>query len=51
MKVVAEGVEDAACLQLLTEMGCDTVQGYFISRPVTAAAMTELLGERERHAA
>ncbi|CAA9537410.1 MAG: diguanylate cyclase/phosphodiesterase (GGDEF & EAL domains) with PAS/PAC sensor(s), partial [uncultured Sphingomonadaceae bacterium] len=33
MKVVAEGIEDAECLALLGEMGCDTAQGYHIGRP------------------
>lgn len=51
MKVVAEGVEDAACLSLLAEMGCDTAQGYFISRPLNADALTELLHQRSREAA
>jgi EAL domain-containing protein (putative c-di-GMP-specific phosphodiesterase class I) len=51
MKVVAEGIENAACLELLKEMGCDTAQGYFISRPVSAEAITELLAERSRQAA
>ncbi len=46
MKVVAEGVEDAACLALLAEMGCDTAQGYYIGRPVNADALAELLRER-----
>jgi EAL domain-containing protein (putative c-di-GMP-specific phosphodiesterase class I)/GGDEF domain-containing protein len=51
MKVVAEGVEDAACLALLAEMGCDTAQGYHISRPIPADALAELLQERSREAA
>jgi EAL domain-containing protein (putative c-di-GMP-specific phosphodiesterase class I)/CHASE2 domain-containing sensor protein len=51
MKVVAEGVEDAACLRLLAEMGCDTAQGYYIGRPVAAETLTELLEESERRAA
>jgi EAL domain-containing protein (putative c-di-GMP-specific phosphodiesterase class I) len=34
LEVVAEGVEDAATLRLLVEMGSDRVQGYFISRPL-----------------
>ena len=51
MKVVAEGVENAACLQMLLEMGCDTAQGYHISRPLCADALTQLLEERERRAA
>jgi EAL domain-containing protein (putative c-di-GMP-specific phosphodiesterase class I)/CHASE2 domain-containing sensor protein len=36
LKVVAEGVEDAACLAFLKAIGCDMVQGYFVSRPVSA---------------
>jgi diguanylate cyclase (GGDEF)-like protein len=38
LHVVAEGVEDAATQDMLAAMGCDQMQGYFISRPVTAAA-------------
>jgi len=34
MKVVAEGVEDQADWDLVAEVGCDQVQGYFISRPL-----------------
>ena len=30
LRVVAEGVEDAATLDLLTQLGCDVGQGYFI---------------------
>jgi EAL domain-containing protein (putative c-di-GMP-specific phosphodiesterase class I) len=36
LKVVAEGVEDPACLALLEEMGCDLVQGYLVARPMVA---------------
>ena len=36
MAVVAEGVETAAQLQVLRELGCNEVQGYFISRPLGA---------------
>jgi EAL domain-containing protein (putative c-di-GMP-specific phosphodiesterase class I) len=34
LNVVAEGVETATQLNALREAGCDTVQGYFISRPL-----------------
>lgn len=34
MEVVAEGVETPAQLALLTVMGCDLAQGFFISRPL-----------------
>ena len=35
--VVAEGVENLASFKLLQEMKCDYVQGYYLSRPLTAA--------------
>jgi diguanylate cyclase (GGDEF)-like protein/PAS domain S-box-containing protein len=34
LAVVAEGVEDAATEALLRTMGCDQVQGYWLSRPL-----------------
>ena len=33
LRVVAEGVEDAATWQLLIELGCDEAQGYHLGRP------------------
>jgi EAL domain-containing protein (putative c-di-GMP-specific phosphodiesterase class I)/GGDEF domain-containing protein len=35
--VTAEGVEDAASLELLSGFGCDHAQGYFIARPLPVA--------------
>jgi diguanylate cyclase (GGDEF)-like protein/PAS domain S-box-containing protein len=37
MCVVAEGVETAEQAQVLRELGCDEVQGYWISRPMPGA--------------
>jgi predicted signal transduction protein with EAL and GGDEF domain len=37
LSITAEGVEDQASVDLLSEYGCDTLQGYFISKPVPAA--------------
>jgi diguanylate cyclase len=34
LRVVAEGIESQASLQLLARMGCDQGQGYYISRPM-----------------
>jgi len=34
LKSVAEGVEDGSQLQLLKSMGCDTIQGYYFSKPL-----------------
>jgi len=33
MKVVAEGIEDIEILELLSILGCESGQGYYISRP------------------
>jgi len=41
LRVVAEGVESDAALQLLARIGCDQAQGYFISRPMPAADFPE----------
>lgn len=38
MTVVAEGVENAAQLQLLKELKCDEIQGFLISHPLAATA-------------
>ncbi len=43
MEVVAEGVEAHAALALLAVMGCDMVQGFLISRPITLDALIEFL--------
>jgi EAL domain-containing protein (putative c-di-GMP-specific phosphodiesterase class I)/CHASE2 domain-containing sensor protein len=51
MKVVAEGIEDEEALQALAAMGCDTGQGYFISRPIAAEAVAELVAAQARRAA
>jgi EAL domain-containing protein (putative c-di-GMP-specific phosphodiesterase class I)/CheY-like chemotaxis protein len=37
LKICAEGVENRAALDMLAIIGCDSCQGYFISRPIPAA--------------
>jgi diguanylate cyclase (GGDEF)-like protein len=37
LRIVAEGIEDRTALDTLRELGCDTGQGYYISRPLAAA--------------
>jgi diguanylate cyclase (GGDEF)-like protein len=37
--VVAEGVEDEATLEQLRALGCDYVQGFFLSRPIAATEL------------
>lgn len=46
LRVVAEGAEDDQTVELLRAMGCDTVQGFAVSRPVSAAGITEFVRSR-----
>jgi diguanylate cyclase (GGDEF)-like protein/PAS domain S-box-containing protein len=43
MRIVAEGVETAAQLELLRELECDEYQGYLFSRPVEEDEVVPLL--------
>ena len=44
VRVVAEGVEDKATMDLLNEYGCDEAQGYYFSRPLRGEDLLEWLG-------
>ncbi len=46
LKVVAEGVESLAELDLLKQHGCQLYQGYYFSRPVAADKFAQLLPVR-----
>jgi diguanylate cyclase (GGDEF)-like protein len=46
LKVVAEGVESHEAWRRLQDLGCDLAQGFHVSRPLPADAMTRLLAER-----
>ncbi|HUN76840.1 MAG TPA: EAL domain-containing protein [Steroidobacteraceae bacterium] len=45
-RVVAQGIERIEQLDFLREHRCDFAQGFYLARPLSAAAMTELLGAR-----
>jgi two-component system CheB/CheR fusion protein len=48
--VVAEGVETKDQLDVLTEEGCDMIQGFLFYRPLSPDAFAEVLrtgGKRE----
>jgi diguanylate cyclase (GGDEF)-like protein len=47
LKVVAEGVEHAAVMTLLTKMGCDQAQGNYINPPIPAEQLVEWLDQSE----
>lgn len=41
LKTIAEGVENKEQLDSLKEMGCDIVQGYYMSKPISVEEFTE----------
>jgi diguanylate cyclase (GGDEF)-like protein len=43
IRTVAEGVETRAQAERVVELGCDSVQGYFYSRPVRAERLPEVI--------
>jgi diguanylate cyclase (GGDEF)-like protein len=50
LKLVAEGVEDAASAERLMLSGCESAQGYHFARPIPSAALPAWLAEqREVH--
>ena len=48
LDVVAEGIEDAATLRRLTELGCEFGQGYHWSPALPAAEFVEFYGRHQR---
>jgi EAL domain-containing protein (putative c-di-GMP-specific phosphodiesterase class I) len=51
LTVVAEGVETVETLNRLRQLGCDSVQGFVISRPLPAEQIVVWLGQFGRTAA
>ena len=45
-RVVAEGVETYAQWEMLRDIGCDEVQGYFLMRPTPAPAIAQMLRQQ-----
>ena len=43
LRCVAEGIESADQYRLLTDLGCDTAQGFHIDRPMAAERLTDRL--------
>ena len=50
-QLTAEGIEDQQTWDVLRELGCDLAQGYFLSKPMPAAAFKRWLIERRAYAA
>lgn len=43
MRVIAEGVENVEHVKLLQELGCDSIQGFYLSEALPRAEITKLL--------
>lgn len=50
MKLTAEGVETESQRSILIGMGCDQLQGYLLSRPVSGQVMLDLLSAQSNRA-
>jgi diguanylate cyclase len=46
LEVVAEGVETEEAWDALSQLGCNMAQGYYLSRPVPAAELTQWMRRR-----
>ena len=51
MTTVAEGVQSEEQLDLVRALGCDRIQGYIFSRPVSGSTVRTMLGEAGSRAA
>jgi EAL domain-containing protein (putative c-di-GMP-specific phosphodiesterase class I) len=45
LKVVAEGVESQQHIDVLSDLGCDLGQGFFIARPMRIDLLDDWLGQ------
>lgn len=50
-RVVAEGIESHAAARLLTELGCDAMQGFHLARPLPPEELADWLRARPASAA
>ena len=48
LKVVAEGIETESIYRLLNKIGCDTAQGYWISKPLAANGILDWMNSWEQ---
>ena len=51
LRVVAEGVETEAQMQILTDLNCDVIQGYLLYKPLDASTFGRVLEKRNRYRA
>lgn len=47
LKTIAEGVENATQLDILKKLGCDMIQGFHFSKPLTALEMEQVFQQNK----
>ena len=47
-EIVAEGIENKAQMEFLRRLGCDQLQGYLFSPPVSAEELDQMIRENRR---
>ncbi len=47
LQVVAEGAEDAATVDMLASMGCNSIQGYYFSAPLPSTQFAEWFSQKQ----
>jgi EAL domain-containing protein (putative c-di-GMP-specific phosphodiesterase class I) len=45
LAVVAEGIENQGQIRLLSQLGCDLMQGFYIAKPMPTAAIQQWLDD------
>jgi len=43
LMVITEGVKNEVTIEMLGDLGCDVVQGYYFARPTTSDEVEQLL--------
>ncbi len=49
LQVIAEGIETLDQVNFLTDLGCDELQGYLLSKPVTPQQIPDLIRKLPIH--
>ena len=48
IRIVAEGVENKMQFEILTNFGCDEMQGYLFSKPLPSDSLLQFLKSRQK---
>ena len=43
---ISEGVEDEVQFDLLRDIGCDNIQGYYMGKPMVSEKIEEMLAQQ-----